>query len=199
MPRSEKMQHRWGEICANSGPFSSSWSAQNLSQALVPAGVTVKKNQELVNIYCPIVISSAGLFNTYNYLLPENARCLPGKRLGCVALPSSQQCLSGTSLPSQAGALALLDCPVTVSKRADEHEHAVSSIYLFPARPLCLGLEKHPQSCITPRDPLVLMSHSILGIFTLFPPITSPTLPSGFQVSVLGCLIAVSSDLKSSL
>lgn len=56
-----------------------SWSAQNLSQALVPAGVTVKKGQELVNICCPIVISDAGLFNTYKYLLPENARCLPGK------------------------------------------------------------------------------------------------------------------------
>ncbi|XP_003984273.2 all-trans-retinol 13,14-reductase [Felis catus] len=43
-------------------------------------GVTVKKGQELVNIYCPIVISDAGLFNTYKYLLPENARCLPGVR-----------------------------------------------------------------------------------------------------------------------
>ncbi|GAB5569784.1 all-trans-retinol 13 [Prionailurus iriomotensis] len=43
-------------------------------------GVTVKNGQELVNIYCPIVISDAGLFNTYKYLLPENARCLPGVR-----------------------------------------------------------------------------------------------------------------------
>ncbi|XP_036895349.1 all-trans-retinol 13,14-reductase isoform X2 [Sturnira hondurensis] len=41
-------------------------------------GVSVKKGQELVNIYCPIVISDAGLFNTYTYLLPENAHCLPG-------------------------------------------------------------------------------------------------------------------------
>nr|XP_055182986.1 all-trans-retinol 13,14-reductase isoform X2 [Nyctereutes procyonoides] len=49
-----------------------------LSYIFPTYGVTVKKNQELVNIYCPIVISSAGLFNTYNYLLPENARCLPG-------------------------------------------------------------------------------------------------------------------------
>uniref|UniRef100_A0A8C0NCW5 All-trans-retinol 13,14-reductase n=1 Tax=Canis lupus familiaris TaxID=9615 RepID=A0A8C0NCW5_CANLF len=49
-----------------------------LDSAGKACGVTVKKNQELVNIYCPIVISSAGLFNTYNYLLPENARCLPG-------------------------------------------------------------------------------------------------------------------------
>lgn len=64
----------------------SSWSAQNLSQALVPAGVTVKKGEDLVNIYCPIVISSAGLFNTYEHLLPEQARCLPGKQMSCVAL-----------------------------------------------------------------------------------------------------------------
>lgn len=41
-------------------------------------GVSVKKGQELVNIYCPIVISDAGLFNTYEYLLPESARRLPG-------------------------------------------------------------------------------------------------------------------------
>lgn len=41
-------------------------------------GVSVKTNRELVNICCPIVVSSAGLFNTYKYLLPEKARCLPG-------------------------------------------------------------------------------------------------------------------------
>ncbi|XP_012629718.1 all-trans-retinol 13,14-reductase [Microcebus murinus] len=41
-------------------------------------GVSVKKGHELVNIYCPIVVSNAGLFNTYEHLLPENARCLPG-------------------------------------------------------------------------------------------------------------------------
>ncbi|XP_047709023.1 all-trans-retinol 13,14-reductase [Prionailurus viverrinus] len=51
-----------------------------LSYIFPTYGVTVKKGQELVNIYCPIVISDAGLFNTYKYLLPENARCLPGVR-----------------------------------------------------------------------------------------------------------------------
>lgn len=56
-------------------------SSQKLSQILVPAGVSVKKGQELVNIYCPVVISSAGMFNTYQHLLPESVRCLPGKRL----------------------------------------------------------------------------------------------------------------------
>lgn len=49
-----------------------------LDSAGKACGVSVKKGQELVNIYCPIVISDAGLFNTYKYLLPENARCLPG-------------------------------------------------------------------------------------------------------------------------
>ncbi|XP_004612141.2 all-trans-retinol 13,14-reductase [Sorex araneus] len=43
-------------------------------------GVSVKKGLELVNIYCPVVISDAGLFNTYENLLPESARCLPGVR-----------------------------------------------------------------------------------------------------------------------
>jgi all-trans-retinol 13,14-reductase len=47
----------------------------------VPAGVSVKKGQELVNIYCPVVISNAGMFNTYQHLLPETVRHLPGKRL----------------------------------------------------------------------------------------------------------------------
>ncbi|XP_022360086.1 all-trans-retinol 13,14-reductase isoform X2 [Enhydra lutris kenyoni] len=49
-----------------------------LSYIFPTYGVTVKKGQVLVNICCPIVISDAGLFNTYKYLLPENARCLPG-------------------------------------------------------------------------------------------------------------------------
>ncbi|KAM9069674.1 all-trans-retinol 13,14-reductase isoform 1-T1 [Sarcophilus harrisii] len=41
-------------------------------------GVTVKKGHELVTIHSPIVISSAGIFNTYQRLLPEPARHLPG-------------------------------------------------------------------------------------------------------------------------
>lgn len=80
MPRSEEMKCRLGEICAGYGPFF--WSTQPLSQALVSIGVSVKKGQKLVNIYCRIVVSSAGLFNTYEHLLPESARCLPGKT-GC--------------------------------------------------------------------------------------------------------------------
>ncbi|XP_043840667.1 all-trans-retinol 13,14-reductase-like isoform X2 [Dromiciops gliroides] len=41
-------------------------------------GVRVKKDKGLVNILSPIVISNAGIFNTYERLLPEKARCLPG-------------------------------------------------------------------------------------------------------------------------
>ncbi|XP_011385156.1 all-trans-retinol 13,14-reductase-like, partial [Pteropus vampyrus] len=55
--------------------------------------VSVKKGQEQVNIYCPIVISDAGLFNTYQYLLPENARCLPGPSLSTLSVFI---CLRGT-------------------------------------------------------------------------------------------------------
>ncbi|XP_040080220.1 all-trans-retinol 13,14-reductase isoform X2 [Oryx dammah] len=57
-----------------------------LSYIFPTYGVTVKKGEDLVNIYCPIVISSAGLFNTYEHLLPEQARCLPGvkRQLGMV-------------------------------------------------------------------------------------------------------------------
>ncbi|KAM9585431.1 LOW QUALITY PROTEIN: all-trans-retinol 13,14-reductase-like [Trichechus inunguis] len=48
-----------------------------LDSAGKACGVSVKNGQELVNIYCPIVISNAGLFNTYEHLLPEHACCLP--------------------------------------------------------------------------------------------------------------------------
>lgn len=41
--------------------------------------MTVKKGQELVKIFAPTIISDAGLFNTYERLLPAEARALPGK------------------------------------------------------------------------------------------------------------------------
>ncbi|XP_052029925.1 all-trans-retinol 13,14-reductase [Apodemus sylvaticus] len=65
-------------------------------------GVSVKKGQELVNIYCPVVISSAGVFNTYQHLLPESVRSLPDvkKQLAMVrpglGMLSIFICLKGT-------------------------------------------------------------------------------------------------------
>ncbi|NWV29328.1 RETST reductase, partial [Origma solitaria] len=40
-------------------------------------GVSVKKGQDLVNIFAPVIISDAGIFNTYEKLLPAEARALP--------------------------------------------------------------------------------------------------------------------------
>ncbi|NXV87990.1 RETST reductase, partial [Calonectris borealis] len=40
-------------------------------------GVSVKKGQDLVNIFAPVIISDAGIFNTYERLLPAEARALP--------------------------------------------------------------------------------------------------------------------------
>ncbi|NWW87676.1 RETST reductase, partial [Rhynochetos jubatus] len=40
-------------------------------------GVSVKKGQDLVNIFAPIIISDAGIFNTYERLLPAEAQALP--------------------------------------------------------------------------------------------------------------------------
>uniref|UniRef100_A0A8B9FAF4 All-trans-retinol 13,14-reductase n=1 Tax=Amazona collaria TaxID=241587 RepID=A0A8B9FAF4_9PSIT len=40
-------------------------------------GVSVKKGQDLVNIFAPIIISDAGIFNTYKWLLPVEAQALP--------------------------------------------------------------------------------------------------------------------------
>lgn len=65
-------------------------------------GVSVKKGQELVNIYCPVVISNAGMFNTYQHLLPESVRYLPDvkKQLAMVrpglSMLSIFICLKGT-------------------------------------------------------------------------------------------------------
>lgn len=66
-----------------------------LDSAGKACGVTVKKGEDLVNIYCPIVISDAGLFNTYEHLLPEQARCLPGvkRQLGMVRPGLSMFCV----------------------------------------------------------------------------------------------------------
>ncbi|NXX79355.1 RETST reductase, partial [Urocolius indicus] len=40
-------------------------------------GESVKKGQDVVNIFAPIIISDAGMFNTYQKLLPAEARALP--------------------------------------------------------------------------------------------------------------------------
>ncbi|NWX58467.1 RETST reductase, partial [Promerops cafer] len=40
-------------------------------------GVSVKKGQDLVDIFAPVVVSDAGIFNTYERLLPAAARALP--------------------------------------------------------------------------------------------------------------------------
>ncbi|NXL72293.1 RETST reductase, partial [Leptocoma aspasia] len=40
-------------------------------------GVSVRKGQDLVDILAPVVISDAGIFNTYERLLPAEARALP--------------------------------------------------------------------------------------------------------------------------
>ncbi|MBN3296500.1 RETST reductase, partial [Amia calva] len=40
-------------------------------------GVSVMKDKEEINVYAPIVISNAGLFNTYQQLLPQEVQTLP--------------------------------------------------------------------------------------------------------------------------
>ncbi|XP_063276689.1 all-trans-retinol 13,14-reductase [Prinia subflava] len=40
-------------------------------------GVSVKKGQDSVDIFAPVIISDAGIFNTYERLLPAEARALP--------------------------------------------------------------------------------------------------------------------------
>ncbi|KAG7252054.1 hypothetical protein CRUP_026901, partial [Coryphaenoides rupestris] len=42
-------------------------------------GVSVMKGQEEVHVHAPIVISNAGIFNTYQKLLPEELQAMPGQ------------------------------------------------------------------------------------------------------------------------
>lgn len=44
------------------------------------SGVSVMKGQEEVHIRAPIVISNAGIFNTYQKLLPKELQAMPGKK-----------------------------------------------------------------------------------------------------------------------
>ncbi|MGH0169318.1 UNVERIFIED_CONTAM: hypothetical protein FKN15_002209 [Acipenser sinensis] len=55
-----------------------------VNEAKEAYGVTVRKGQEDVHIHAPIVISDAGLFNTYESLLPKEMQSLPANH-GTVA------------------------------------------------------------------------------------------------------------------
>ena len=42
------------------------------------SGVSVMKGQEEVHVHAPMVISNAGIFNTYQKLLPKELQAMPG-------------------------------------------------------------------------------------------------------------------------
>lgn len=44
----------------------------------VVSGVSVMKGQEEIHIRAPMVISNAGIFNTYEKLLPKDLQAMPG-------------------------------------------------------------------------------------------------------------------------
>lgn len=46
----------------------------------VSPGVTVKKGQEEVEVLAPVVISDAGIFNTFQKFLSPDVNAKPGKR-----------------------------------------------------------------------------------------------------------------------
>ena len=43
------------------------------------SGVSVMKGQEEVHIHAPMIISNAGIFNTYQKLLPKELQAMPGQ------------------------------------------------------------------------------------------------------------------------
>lgn len=45
---------------------------------MAPTGVSVKKGEEEVHIHAPMVISNAGIFNTYQKLLPKELQTTSG-------------------------------------------------------------------------------------------------------------------------
>ncbi|NXI53314.1 RETST reductase, partial [Chloroceryle aenea] len=76
-----------GEIAFHTIPVIRKTGGNVLGKALVQrilldsqgkaCGVSVRKGQDLVNIFAPVIISDAGIFNTYERLLPAEARALP--------------------------------------------------------------------------------------------------------------------------
>ncbi|NXP24149.1 RETST reductase, partial [Scytalopus superciliaris] len=57
-------------------------------------GVRVQKGQDLVDIFAPVVISDAGIFNTYEKLLPPEARALPEIQAQLGLLSHGEGCLT---------------------------------------------------------------------------------------------------------
>lgn len=55
-------------------------AASCLLFVFVVSGVSVMKGQEEVHIRAPMVISNAGIFNTYQKLLPKELQAMPGTR-----------------------------------------------------------------------------------------------------------------------
>lgn len=49
-----------------------------MSPSFIVAGVSVMKGQEEVHVHAPMVISNAGIFNTYQTLLPKELQAMPG-------------------------------------------------------------------------------------------------------------------------
>lgn len=45
----------------------------------VTSGVSVMKGQEEVHVHAPVIVSNAGIFNTYQKLLPKELQAKPGE------------------------------------------------------------------------------------------------------------------------
>lgn len=46
-------------------------------------GVTVLKGQEEIEVHAPVVISNAGIFNTFQKFLPKHIQDKPGSTVDC--------------------------------------------------------------------------------------------------------------------
>lgn len=52
----------------------------SLCLCFMVSGVSVMKGQEEVHIHAPMIISDAGIFNTYQKLIPKDLQTMPGKK-----------------------------------------------------------------------------------------------------------------------
>lgn len=52
----------------------------SLCLCFMVSGVSVMKGQEEVHIHAPLIISDAGIFNTYQKLIPKDLQTMPGKK-----------------------------------------------------------------------------------------------------------------------
>uniref|UniRef100_A0A8C3RGL8 Amine oxidase domain-containing protein n=1 Tax=Cyanoderma ruficeps TaxID=181631 RepID=A0A8C3RGL8_9PASS len=133
-----------------------------VSAAGTALGVAVRAGpgQEELEIRAPLVISDAGLFNTFGKLLPPHVRSHPGKVALVSPCPQRSQCPRHPWCPQQPHIIILPDTPVSPAQarsgvtrcplRDDVPDNLAMMFITFPAAKDPTYEQRHPgRSCMT--------------------------------------------------